>query len=114
MNSNSLEPEKTVEKKFVAKCKEKGWTTIKLGSLYIAGWPDRLVLLGSGKVGFVELKRKDGSLTLLQKTRLRELHSHGYYIDVIYGLEEISDGISRLEAYYQTGVKLSRVPEERD
>lgn len=111
----SIDPlEKVVEARFNAHCKRKGWTTVKLGNHFIAGWPDRLVLMGDGHIGFVEIKRSSGKLSALQRSVLTSLIDRGYFVDVIYGIEEIVDGISRLEAYCQTGTKLPRIPEKRN
>jgi hypothetical protein len=51
--------EKSIEQKLVAKVKKLGGICPKFISPGYDGMPDRLVLLPKGKIGFVEVKKKE-------------------------------------------------------
>ena len=51
------------------------------------GWPDRLVLLPSSRVMWVELKREDAVLSALQAARVDELRAIGHDVRVCHGPE---------------------------
>lgn len=56
--------------------------SIKLNGPGQRGWPDRMFLLGHGKVAFIEFKRPGGKLTALQAYSLAGLESIGYHTAV--------------------------------
>ncbi len=58
--------------------REAGGVAHKLG---LQGWPDRMVLLPGGVVGFLELKRPGKIPTPLQFQRLRLLSRLGFVAD---------------------------------
>ena len=72
MKKKALE-EKTLEKKLTDGIKKLGGAAIKYTSPYYIGMPDRLVLLPSGVVCFVELKSETGRLTPIQVKRHAQL-----------------------------------------
>ena len=61
--------EKYIEQKLVREVRKRGGLCEKWNSSS-AGWPDRIVLLPNGKIGFVEVK------TLGEKPRKLQIHRH--------------------------------------
>ena len=58
------------------------------------GMPDRVVLLPSGKVVWVELKTDNGHLSQLQLLRHKELERLGHEVVVIWNKEDADNFIS--------------------
>ena len=54
-----------------------------------SGWPDRIVLLPDGKVGFVEVKAPGEKPRALQVHRHEQLRALGYSVYVLDGVEQI-------------------------
>lgn len=81
--------EKAVEEALTKAVKKRGGLALKLVCPGTAGMPDRLVLLGDGKVGFVELKTPGQKPRALQKRRHARLRSLGCKVYVIDSLEQI-------------------------
>lgn len=57
-----------------ASVKARGGLSIKLG---MNGWPDQVIALPRGRIGFLELKRPGEEPELLQWDRLSELKARG-------------------------------------
>lgn len=68
--------EAQLEKKLVAFCREHGLLTYKFASPSHRGVPDRIIM-GGGKVMFVELKRPGNTPTALQERERRRITDHG-------------------------------------
>ena len=54
-----------------------------------SGWPDRIILLPDGKIGFAELKAPGKKLRPLQEKRKRTLEALGFRVYVIDNVEQI-------------------------
>lgn len=94
--------ESEVEKIFVRKVeKELECRAIKLVSLGVAGIPDRLVLAPGGRALFVELKQAGKGLRPLQRKRIKNLRSLGFFADLIAGPDEIDPVIARMKKYVE-------------
>jgi len=87
--------EAAVEKHLRDKVKTLGGKAYKFVSPGNAGVPDRLVLLPSGKVAFVELKAPGKESTPLQKNRQREIKALGFEVHVIDSKQGVDDFIAR-------------------
>jgi|JI9StandDraft_1071089.scaffolds.fasta_scaffold04023_7 hypothetical protein len=59
--------ERDVEKYFVAQCKKHDWLCWKMQSMSLRGFPDRMVVTGSGRIHFCEIKAEGGRVSPLQK-----------------------------------------------
>lgn len=81
--------EKEIEHHLVMETRKAGGMAVKFVSPSFSGMPDRLVLLGDGKMGFVEVKalgQKPRPLQLRHHAMLRRL---GYQIFVLDDMEDI-------------------------
>ena len=81
--------EKEIEHHLVMETRRAGGMALKFVSPSFSGMPDRLVLLGDGKMGFVEVKapgQKPRPLPLRRHAMLRRL---GYQIFVLDAMEDI-------------------------
>ena len=81
--------EKYIEKKLVTAVKQSGGIAPKLISPGYDGMPDRLVLLPKGKIGFVEVKRKEMKPRPLQLSRHKLLEGLGFKVFVLDDEKEI-------------------------
>jgi hypothetical protein len=75
--------EKYIENKLVAAVKKMGGIAAKFASPGLDGMPDRLVLLPSGKIAFVELKAPEKKPRPLQIRRIKQLQKLGFECYVI-------------------------------
>lgn len=87
--------EKIIEKKLVNAVKNKGGLCLKLNSMI--GIPDRLVLMGNGKVGFVEVKRKGLKPQPIQIKRINDLRKLGFKCFVIDDVGQIGGVIDEIQ-----------------
>ena len=71
--------EKEVEKFLVREVKKIGGVSFKFISPGNAGVPDRIVILPTGKVVFVELKTDKGKLTKLQEVQIKKIRLRSRY-----------------------------------
>ena len=88
--------EKIIEKELVRAVKDKGGIAPKFTSPGFDGMPDRLVLLPSGRMGFVELKatgKKPRALQLARHRLLRRLGFKVYVIDEINQIDSVLEEI---------------------
>ena len=65
--------EKDIEKILISEIKKLGGKAYKFISPGNSGVPDRIVVLPGGKIMFVELKTKTGSLSVLQSVQVKRL-----------------------------------------
>lgn len=83
--------EKEIEHHLVMETRKAGGMAVKFVSPSFSGMPDRLVLLGDGKMGFVEVKapgQKPRPLQLKLK-RHATLRRLGYRVFVLDAMEDI-------------------------
>lgn len=90
--------EKEVEKFLVREVKKIGGISFKLISPGNAGVPDRIVILPSGKVVFVELKTDKGRLTKLQEVQIKKISDLGADARVLRGIEGVKEFINEIQS----------------
>nr|DAJ14055.1 MAG TPA: Nuclease [Siphoviridae sp. ctV7v5] len=90
--------EKEVEKFLVREVKKIGGTSFKFISPGNAGVPDRIVILPSGKVVFVELKTDKGKLTKLQEVQIKKISNLGADARVLRGIEGVKEFINEIQS----------------
>lgn len=83
--------EKDIEKILISEIKKLGGKAYKFISPGNSGVPDRIVVLPGGKIMFVELKTKTGSLSVLQSVQVKRLIELGQKVYVVYGLKGLRD-----------------------
>lgn len=81
--------EKSIEAKLVAAVKAAGGVCWKFTSPGTAGIPDRIVLLPSGRIAFVEVKASGEKLRPLQRLRIRTLRRLGFKAFVLDSPDQI-------------------------
>jgi hypothetical protein len=81
--------ERDIERKLVRRVKELGGICPKFVSPGLDGMPDRLVLLGGGKVAFVEAKAPGCKPRPLQLYRHEQLRKLGFKVFVIDSIKQI-------------------------
>ena len=90
--------EKEVEKFLVREVKKLGGISFKFISPGNAGVPDRIVILPSGKVIFVELKTDKGKLTKLQEAQIKKISDLGADARVLRGIEGVKKFINEIQS----------------
>lgn len=90
--------EKEVEKYLVREIKKLGGVSFKFISPGNAGVPDRIVIIPTGKVLFVELKTDKGKLTKLQESQIRKISGLGVEVKVLYGIEGVRKFINEIQS----------------
>ena len=85
--------ERDIEEAFVKAVKEKGGMAVKLSAQWLAGIPDRLVLMPGGKCCFAELKRTGEKPRPIQIRRAKQLRALGFDVYVI-------DSRAKIRAYF--------------
>ena len=90
--------EKAIEKKLVQVVKSMGGLAPKFTSPGFDGVPDRLVLLPSGKIAFIELKAPGKTLRPLQVRRKRQLEALGFSVYCIDSPEQIGGILSAIQS----------------
>ena len=83
--------EKFIEKKLVEAVKKRGGMAPKFVSPGFNGMPDRIVLLPSGKMAFVELKAPGEQMRPIQVKRKRQLERLGFSVYCIDDVEQIEE-----------------------
>ena len=87
--------EKEIEDYFVWSVEMAGGKTWKFTSPAQRGVSDRIVCMPDGKVYFVELKKKGGNLSELQKIFGAEMKRLNTNYEVLWSIEEIDKWIKR-------------------
>lgn len=83
--------EQAIENALISRVKERGGLCLKLAP-YIAGIPDRLVILPGGNLMFVELKRpKGGVVSPIQRVIHARLEALGVPVHIVSNKEEIKE-----------------------
>lgn len=90
--------EKEVEKFLVREVKKIGGVSFKFISPGNAGVPDRIVILPTGKVVFVELKTDRGKLTRLQGVQIKKISDLGADARVLRGIEGVREFINEIQS----------------
>ena len=95
VTSNKLES--AIERRLVEEVKALGglcekWTS---GTL---GWPDRIVVLFDGKIGFVELKAKGKKPRAMQRYRHKQLKERGFKVYVIDDVKSIKGVLDEIQS----------------
>jgi len=90
-----MDSEKLIEKTLNDEVKKLGGWSLKLPCVYVAGLPDRLVLLPGGVVFFAELKSTGKKPTLLQKKTHERLRLLGFDVYVIDTLELLYETLNK-------------------
>lgn len=86
--------EKTLERFFVRKVRERGGKTYKFVSPGNTGVPDRIAISPMGEVWFVELKTESGRLSRAQSYQIDGLRNLGCRVRVLYGREQVERFVS--------------------
>ena len=89
--------ERDVERYLIKECEKRGWLCWKLVSPGRRGVTDRVVIR-SGAVAFVEVKRKGGRVSPLQIRRIEELTRRGVAARVVETKGEIDEMIKEWES----------------
>lgn len=90
--------EKEVEKFLVREIKKLGGVSFKFISPGNAGVPDRIVILPTGKVVFVELKTDRGKLTKLQEVQIKKISNLRADARVLRGIEGVKEFINEIQS----------------
>ena len=84
--------EKEVEQYLRRRVEQAGGRCVKFVPDYSRGWPDRLVLLPSGVLVWVELKRpKGGRVAGAQRVAHEELRRLGQTVVIVKNKEEVDE-----------------------
>lgn len=81
--------EKQIERKLIEEIKKRDGIALK--QIGMAGIPDRLVLLPSGRCAFVELKAPGEKPRKLQELRMKQLKKLGFRTYVVDSIPKIGD-----------------------
>ncbi len=90
--------EKQIERTMVCEVKKLGGLALKFLSPSMDGVPDRLVLLPSGKIAFIELKAPDKMMRPRQIKRKKQLESLGFKVYCIDNLEMIGGVLNEIQS----------------
>lgn len=82
-----IDSEKHIEKTLVSEVDKLGGWALKLPCVYVAGLPDRMVLLPDRVIFFVEVKTTGKKPTPIQKLVHKRLRLLGFDVYVIDSLE---------------------------
>lgn len=86
--------EKELEAYLVAEWHKVGGRALKLIEVGRRGFPDRTLMLESGKIAFVELKTPTGKVSTSQARRIDELREMGLNVYLVTSREEVDRVIS--------------------
>ena len=103
--------EKMIEARLRDGVKALGGVAYKWVSPGNAGVPDRMAVLPGGIVHFIELKRKGGKPTRMQKAQIARLRALGADCAVVYGLAGVESYLKIAREVVQHGISAARLPE---
>ena len=89
-----MELERDVEEYLVREVNIAGGTCYKFVSPGRRGVPDRLVVC-RGRIFFVELKKKSGRLSALQKVEARAIQSQNVEVFTVYSKAQVDEVLKR-------------------
>ena len=90
--------EKTIEQKLIRAVKAMGGISPKLVSPGTDGMPDRLVLLPTGKLAFIEMKATGKQMRPLQVRRKRQLEALGFRVYCVDRPEQIGGVLDEIRS----------------
>lgn len=90
--------EREIEKKLVESVKAAGGLALKFVSPGWDGVPDRIVLLPSGNMAFVELKAPGKVMRPLQMRRKKQLEHLGFKVFCVDDMEQIGRVIDEIQS----------------
>lgn len=91
-----MDSEKLIEKTLVDGIKELDGWALKLPCTYVAGLPDRMVLLPGGRIFFAEIKTTGKKPTAVQKLIHERLRRLGFTVYVIDTLDQLNEILNKL------------------
>jgi hypothetical protein len=92
-----MDSEKLIEKTLQSKVQILGGWALKFHCISVSGFPDRIVLMPSAKIYFVELKSEGKSLGKLQKIWQRRLRYLGFYCERLDTMEKLYNFLTFIE-----------------
>ncbi len=81
--------ESQLERKFYDSVKRIGGLPLKFISPGRAGVPDRIVLMPEGKIYFVELKKPNGKISMIQDYIFKNFAALGFKVHIINSVESL-------------------------
>ena len=81
-----MELERDIEQYLTKQVEKIGGICLKHGQ---DGWPDRIVLLPGGRIVWVELKRREGIWSDLQRYRARQLRDVGQEVTLAWNRDDV-------------------------
>lgn len=88
--------EKYIEQKLVREVKKRGGLCEKWNS-GSSGWPDRIILLPDGKIGFVEVKAPGKVPRALQVHRHEQIKQLGFKVYILDEIDQIGGIIDDIQ-----------------
>ena len=79
--------EQQIQTKIIKRLKTEGWYVIKLIKTSVSGIPD-LIAIKENETIFIEVKRREGKLSEIQKVRIQELRNNNIKVKVLCGVEQ--------------------------
>lgn len=73
--------EQHIQTKIINQLRKEGWLCLKIIKLSAAGYPD-LICHRNGETMYIEVKRESGSLSPIQKIRIKELRAQNINVKV--------------------------------
>ena len=93
---NGSTPEKDIENYLSKRVKDEGGMCVKFPPIFLAGFPDRIVLLPKGVLAFVELKANRKRARKVQLRIHDKLRGLGFRVEVIDSKEGVDELITEL------------------
>lgn len=92
--------EATLERKFVSAIKRLGGYAIKFAPVGVKGFPDRIVLMPGGRIGFAELKNPSGrgQMSPAQVRATATLARLGFPVIVSHDFDELMEWVEKWKA----------------
>ena len=79
--------EQAIQKKIITQLEKQGYFVLKLIKCNKNGYPD-LIAVKENETIFIEVKKNDGILSVLQKVRIKELRSRNINVKIWKGYEQ--------------------------
>lgn len=89
--------ESTLENKLRNATKQRGGLALKFVSPGLAGVPDRLIILPSGRYGFVEVKRPGAKPRPIQELRHQQLQNLGCKVYILDHPDHITGILNEIQ-----------------
>lgn len=90
--------EKNIESKLCKAVKQTGGLCLKFVSPAFNGVPDRIVLIGGGKIAFVEVKAPGETLRPIQRKRKWQLERLGFKVFCLDSEEKVEEVLNAIQA----------------